>query len=99
MLETFWRGFEAEEDEMVRRGEEGMKLLVGPRLPSPEQRWGELCFVRSSFRNDATLLTRLHPIFSVHSAQATVSQMPLMIAIGNINAAQATTKTEATNIT
>ena len=40
-----------------------MKLLVGPRLPSPEQRWGELCFVRSSFRNDATLLTRLHPIF------------------------------------
>jgi len=41
LLETFWRGFEAEEDEMVRRGEEGMKLLVGPRLPSPEQRKGE----------------------------------------------------------
>ena len=54
MLETFWRGFEGgaagEEGEMVRRGEEveeveerrrgeeGMKLLVGPRLPSPDQR-------------------------------------------------------------
>ena len=51
MLETFWRGFEAEEDEMVRRGEEGMKLLVGPRLPSPEKRWAEtfVCFVRSLF--------------------------------------------------
>ena len=53
MLETFWRGFEGgaagEEGEMVRRveevdveerrrGEDGMKLLVGPRLPSPDQR-------------------------------------------------------------
>ena len=42
MLETFWRGFEEgeafEDGEMVRRGEEGMKLLVGPRLPSPEQK-------------------------------------------------------------
>ena len=37
LLETFWRGFEdEEEEETVRRGEEGMKLLVGPRLPSPE---------------------------------------------------------------
>ena len=35
-----WREFEdaLEEEEMVRRGEEGMKLLVGPRLPSPEKR-------------------------------------------------------------
>ena len=53
MLETFWRGFEGgaagEEGEMVRRveevdveerrrGEDGMKLFVGPRLPSPDQR-------------------------------------------------------------
>ena len=35
-----WREFEdaLEEEEMVRRGEEGMKLLVGPRLPSPGKR-------------------------------------------------------------
>ena len=34
----FWREFEDALEEMVRRGEEGMKLLVGPRLPSPEKR-------------------------------------------------------------
>ena len=33
-----WREFEDALEEMVRRGEEGMKLLVGPRLPSPEKR-------------------------------------------------------------
>ena len=33
-----WREFEEALEEMVRRGEEGMKLLVGPRLPSPEKR-------------------------------------------------------------
>lgn len=31
------RGEEVEVEER-RRGEEGMKLLVGPRLPSPDQR-------------------------------------------------------------
>ena len=59
MLETFWRGFEdwgeeEEEEEMVRRGEEGMKLLVGPRLPSPESREKVIfvvSFIRSSLRN------------------------------------------------
>ena len=59
LLETFWRGFEdwgeeEEEEEMVRRGEEGMKLLVGPRLPSPESREKVIfvvSFIRSSLRN------------------------------------------------
>ena len=61
MLETFWRGFEdwgeeEEEEEMVRRGEEGMKLLVGPRLPSPESREQVIFVVRSSLRNQSIAL-------------------------------------------